>query len=217
MPKWGMVIDLNRCVGCAGCQIACKAENCTPLGVTFSWVDSQEIGTYPNARRVAVPMICMHCDEPECEKICPAGATEKREDGIVTVNPDLCMGCKSCVVACPYGARYMYEKATTYFPSGPTPFEKLFDGRHSAGTVLKCDFCLHRIEEGLRRGLTPGKDREVTPACVINCMAKARYFGDLDDPESEVAQLNSRATVFPLKPECNTRPKVAYGGYLVKK
>ena len=215
MPRWGLVVDLNRCIGCAGCQVACKAENGTPPGVTFAWMESQELGAYPNSRRIAIPMLCMQCDEPECVKICPAGATTKGEEGIISVDPDICIGCQSCVVSCPYGARYMYEKTKTYFPSGPTPFEELFSERHSAGTVLKCDFCKHRIEQGLANGLLPGQDREATPACVINCMTKARYFGDLDDPSSEVSQLNSRSQVFQLKAECNTRPKVTYmtGGF----
>lgn len=211
MARWGMVIDLFRCIGCYGCQMSCKAENATPPGVTLARVEISEVGTYPNVTRINLPLLCMHCNEPPCEDVCPTKATQKREDGIVFVDETKCIGCKYCMIACPYGARYFVEEEKGYFgDQGLTPFEEIGYQRHTKGVVMKCDFCRPRIDAGLAQGLTPGIDREATPACVINCMAKARYFGDLDDPNSEVAQLVARGQGFQLKPEQGTDPNVYY-------
>jgi len=210
MPRYGMVVDLLRCIGCYGCQTSCKAENATPPGVTWARVEVTEMGKYPSVTRLNLPLLCMHCKEPECEKVCPSGATVKGEDGIVTVDDAKCIGCRYCMVACPYGARYFYENERGYFGDVLTPFEEVGYQRHKAGTVLKCDFCKHRIEDGLKKGLTVGVDREATPACVINCMCKARWFGDLDDPESEVSRLVASGQAFQLNPEVGTDPQVYY-------
>jgi phenylacetyl-CoA:acceptor oxidoreductase 27-kDa subunit len=134
-----------------------------------------------------------------------------REDGIVIVDENLCIGCKYCMIACPYGARYFVEDKSGYFAEqGLTPFEEAGYAGQRKGVVVKCDYCRHRIDAGMAKGLTPGVDREATPACVTNCMAKARYFGDLDDPTSEVAQLVARAQAFQLNPEFGTDPKTQY-------
>lgn len=210
MPRWGMVIDLTKCSGCYGCQLACKAENATPPGITWARLELIEIGTYPNVQRVPLPALCMHCEAPECERVCPTGATHQRPDGIVQVDAQLCVGCKACMVACPYGARYLYDERTTYFPGHVTPYERRGYARHTAGTVTKCDFCAHRIDAGLARGLTPGADREATPACVINCWCNARVFGDLEDPASEVSRLRASGQAIQLKPEQGTEPRVFY-------
>ncbi len=210
MPRWGMVIDLLRCIGCYGCQTSCKAENGTPPGVTFARLESQEFGTYPNVARISLPLLCMHCEEPPCEKVCPTKATQIRADGIVFVDEENCIGCKYCMIACPYGARYYVEEQEPYFgKQGFTPYEQAVYGKHKARVAMKCDYCRERIDAGLAKGLKPGVDREATPACVINCMAKARHFGDLDDPTSEVAQLLAR-DAFPLNPEHGTKPKTQY-------
>ena len=210
MTRYGMVIDLLRCIGCYGCQMACKAENATPPGVTWARVEIKEVGKYPNVSRIMLPLLCMHCEDPECERVCPTKATEKRTDGIVTIDDSQCIGCRYCMMACPYGARYFNEGERTYFPGYVTPFERVGYARHKKGVVFKCDFCAHRIDAGLQKGLKPGVDRETTPACVINCMAKARYFGDLDDPTSEVSRLVAGGQAFQLLPEMGTRPQVFY-------
>lgn len=187
--KYGMVIDLKKCIGCYGCQIFCKAENATPPGVHWSRLLVYEIGNYPHVKKIPLPVLCMHCDEPPCVDVCPTGASVKRTDGIVTIDNKKCTGCLNCVVACPYGARQVYYGNGEYFPGqGLTPYEKIGYQRHSPGVVEKCDFCLSRIEKGLK------------PACVENCMAKARYFGDLDDPESEVSRLIRNRGAFQINP-----------------
>ncbi|MDP2663222.1 MAG: 4Fe-4S dicluster domain-containing protein [Dehalococcoidia bacterium] len=210
MPRYGMVVDLLRCIGCYGCQTSCKAENATPRGVTWGRVEVTEMGKYPNVTRLNLPLLCMHCREPECEKVCPSGATVKGADGIVTVDDTKCIGCRYCMMACPYGARYSYDKLEGYFGSTLTPYEEQGYPRHKVGTVLKCDFCKHRLEAGEKKGLKIGVDREATPACVINCMCKARWFGDLDDPESEVSRLVASGQAFQLNPELGTDPQVYY-------
>ncbi len=205
-----MVIDLTKCTGCSGCQMACKAENATPPGVTWARLEWLEVGSFPSAHHVAVPAACMHCREPECLQACPTGATYKRDDGIVAVNSELCIGCRSCMIACPFGARYIWEDGRGYFPEGLTPYEREGYKRHRVGTVSKCDFCAHRIDEGLARGLQPGVDPEATPACVANCWTNARFFGDLEDPDSLVARMVASGQAVQLKPEASVDPQVYY-------
>jgi molybdopterin-containing oxidoreductase family iron-sulfur binding subunit len=131
----------------------------------------------------------------------------KRPDGIVTIDSNKCTGCLNCLIVCPYGARHLYSGDVEHFPGqGLTPYEKVGYQRHTTGTVGKCDFCLPRIEKGLK------------PACIENCMAKARYFGDLDDPDSEVSQLirdigafQAYPAVFPGKTV--KRPEIAPSVY----
>jgi len=197
--RYGMVIDLKRCIGCYGCQIFCKSENATPSGILWSRVLFYESGHYPNVKKVHIPLLCMHCADPPCVDVCPTGASTKRPDGIVTVDSTKCMGCMSCVIACPYRARSPHAKETEYFPGqGLTPYEMVGYQKHPTGVVEKCDFCLSRLEKGLE------------PACVVGCMAKARYFGDLDDQYSEVSQLIRNWGGFQMYPELGTDPSVYY-------
>jgi molybdopterin-containing oxidoreductase family iron-sulfur binding subunit len=141
----------------------------------------------------------MHCKDPECLKACPTGATVQRADGIVYVDDTKCVGCRYCMNACPYTARYFNAKERYYFgEQGPTPFEERGYKRHQTGVVSKCDFCQHRVDSGLE------------PACVANCMCKARIFGDLDDPYSEVSRLIKEKGGRPLYPELGTDPSVYY-------
>ncbi|MCK4787038.1 MAG: 4Fe-4S dicluster domain-containing protein, partial [Desulfobacteraceae bacterium] len=160
------------------------------------------------------PVRCNQCLEAPCVKVCPTGATQQREDGIVWVDQDKCVGCRYCVIACPYQQRTFYaDDKKEYFPGqGSTELE--FIGKKlyplQPGTVVKWNFCTERVDEGVRQGLKPGIDREATPACVIACPSKARYFGDLDDPTSEVSRLISEKKAFQLHPEFGTNPSVYY-------
>jgi len=197
--RLGMVIDLKRCIGCYGCQVACKAENGTRPGTLWARVFRQESGTFPQVRRLALPLLCMHCRNAPCVEVCPTGASQKRPDGIVFIDPDQCVGCRYCMMVCPYGARYYQARSRTYFPGdGLTPFEETKYQAHPTGVVEKCDFCRHRLEQGLE------------PACVANCMTKARVFGDLDDPASEVSRLIRQEGGVQLNPELGTDPSVYY-------
>lgn len=214
MARWGMVIDLQRCIGCWACTIACKQEHFLPPGVFWNRVLIGESGKYPAVRKEMFPVLCNHCREAACVSACPTGATYRREDGIVLVDYDKCMGCRYCVVACPYQQRTFYaDGKREYFPGqGLTPFEEL--GRKlyplQKGTVVKCTFCVERIDEGLKKGLKPGIDREATPACVNACPTKARVFGDLDDPWSEVSTLIKEKRASQFHPEFGTDPSVYY-------
>lgn len=208
-PKWGMVIDLQKCVGCDSCTVACKAENRTPPGITYNVVFEYELGSYPDVTRVNIPRPCMQCDNPPCVGVCPVNATYKAEDGTVVIDAERCIGCRYCIAACPYGARSFdygesYEDeiqgandiavpewGKSYGPRGhglATPI----------GTVRKCTFCVHRL----------GRGEE--PACCETCIGDARYFGDLNDPDSLVSKLARSPRAFRLKEEAGTEPRVYY-------
>ncbi len=197
--RYGMVIDLQRCVGCNSCTIACKQANGTPPGVLRTRVLIKETGTYPNTRYQYLPILCMHCQEPECSRVCPTGATKVLENGIVTIDKDACIGCQFCVMACPYGARSFVEEYTSYFPGQEmTAYEKSQSGRFQTGTADKCDFCADRVAAG------------ELPVCVVTCGAHARIFGDLDDPESEVSKLVAQHHGKQLLSELGSKPSVFY-------
>lgn len=193
-----MVIDLKKCIGCLACAIACKAENSTPPGIFWCSVKDMEFGKYPQVSRVFIPILCMHCADAPCIKVCPTGASYKREDGIVLIDHDKCVGCKYCIEACPYGARYFNRSADGYFGTELTPNEEIGFKGHSVGVVEKCTLCEHRLSEGKK------------PACVQVCIGGARYFGDLDDPDSEISRLVALKNGYQLRKEMGTDPSVYY-------
>lgn len=209
-----MVIDLQRCIGCYSCQISCKMEHFLPPNIFWNRVLIGEKGKYPSVTKIIMPTICNHCTDAACVEVCPTGATQIRDDGIVHIDYDQCVGCRSCLIACPYQQRsYHSNEQEAYFPGqGPTEMEAM--GKElfplQKGTVVKCTFCSERIDEGIEKGLKPGVDREATPACVIACPANARYFGDLNDPESDVSRLIREKKAAPFHPEFETSPNVFY-------
>jgi len=214
--RWGMVIDLRRCIGCYSCVVACKEEHFVPPGIFWNKVLVTHKGVYPAVTKEILPVLCNHCKEAACVEVCPTGASTRREDGIVLVDANKCVGCRYCVIACPYQHRTSFEEYSPYFKGdGYTPPEEI--GRRlyplQEGTVVKCNFCVERIEEGLNKGLKPGVDAEATPACVNACPTKARYFGDLDDPDSELPRLIREKKGAPLAPEFDTDPSVYYLRY----
>ena len=214
MTRWGMVIDLQKCIGCYSCQVACKQEHFLPPDIFFNRVVIGETGKYPTVTKQIYPVLCNHCSEATCVKVCPSGASSIREDGIVTVDYDICVGCRYCLIACPYQNRTFYaDGKKEYWPGqGLTELELIGKELYplQEGTVVKCNFCAERIDEGLKKGLKPGVDREASPACVITCPVKARTFGDLDDPNSEVSLLIKQKKGFQLHPEYGTDPSVYY-------
>lgn len=125
--RYGMVIDLRKCVGCHACTITCKMENDLPEGYYRSWVVEADKGEYPNVKRAKLPRLCNQCDDAPCESVCPVNATKKTKEGIITVDKEACIGCRYCITACPYDARYLDPET---------------------GLADKCDFCVDRVEAG---------------------------------------------------------------------
>ena len=199
--KLGLLIDLDICVGCHACAVACKEWNeqglagplpdadaygAEPDGVWFNRVHSFELDALDQqpASTLHFPRSCLHCETPACVTVCPTGASYKREsDGIVLVNPDTCIGCKLCSWACPYGAR-------EYSPS--------------EGIMKKCTLCVDRIYNAQ----IPEAQRQ--PACVLACPTQARSFGDFGDPESKVSLLSLARDGAALMPELGYQPANRY-------
>jgi molybdopterin-containing oxidoreductase family iron-sulfur binding subunit len=179
MTRWGMVIDLARCIGCNACTLACKIEHGTPEDVYYTRVYTEETGTFPDVQTTYVPALCRHCVDAPCVSVCPTGASYQREDGVVLVDEKKCIGCRYCMMACPYNERFYLRKGSLEagYHGEQTPFEESKWAWFTEGTVLKCTFCAHRVDGGL------------DPACVVTCPTDARVFGDFDDEESEVGEL----------------------------
>ncbi|MEW5992722.1 MAG: 4Fe-4S dicluster domain-containing protein [Chloroflexota bacterium] len=217
---WTFVVDSASCIGCGLCVVACKDENAVTEDGEFArtwverhavtadgatYVDSPDGGmggfpttsTAPGAegKEIATayfePRLCMQCESSPCTTVCPVGATYRTEDGIILVDPRRCIGCGYCVVACPYGARYLTPAAER--SPNDTP-----------GIADKCTWCYHRISRG------------ALPACVEVCPVGARKFGDAADPQSEIAILVRERAPKPLWPEFGTRPRVLYLGPAVE-
>ena len=214
--RWAFAVDTTTCIGCGRCVEACKLENHVPDEgeLNRTWVElhvlaedgtvsvsSPEGGrqgfpteeTLPAAAAAAirdayfVPRLCMQCENPPCTWVCPVSATFQTEDGVVLVDEKRCIGCGYCLVACPYGARYMVPAG------GATP-------KGVSGVADKCTFCYHRITRGQ------------LPACAEVCPVNARIFGDLNDATSPVSVALSENRVRVMKPALGTKPRVSYIG-----
>jgi len=197
--KYGMVFDLKRCIACNSCTIACKQINSVLPGVFRTKVAISEEGRYPNVRLKMTPHICMHCENPECVRVCPTAATTKLNNGIIVINKNRCIGCQYCIMACPYQARSFTRDVRGYFPNQPSgAYEKALMGKHVRGEIEKCDFCVSRLEAGKQ------------PACVLTCAPRARIFGDLDDPASEISQLLTARDAVRMLPHLGLGPAVYY-------
>jgi phenylacetyl-CoA:acceptor oxidoreductase subunit 1 len=209
VTRFGMTIDLNRCVGCQACTIACKHANATPPGVQWRRVIDVEQGSFPDVERVFMVVGCQHCAEPPCVPVCPTGATLQRDDGLVTMNYDLCIGCASCAVACPYQARTIVHELEGYYGE-QTVQEQRTVHEDRIGVANKCSFCVERIDAAEETGLVPGVDAAATPACALSCNAQAIQFGDFADPESIVSRLARDNASFQMHAGLGTDPQIRY-------
>lgn len=209
MTRWGMVVDLDRCVGCQTCTIACKMENGLPPETLWRTVPDVEGGEFPYVTRSFVPLTCMQCADPPCYDACPTTATKVRPDGIVWIDNDLCIGCGSCVVACPYQARHLIPQATYYFGEPTAPERATYD-MSRVGICTKCQFCFHKFDQA-PDGIVPGVDPEYTPSCASSCIGKVIEFGDLEDPESNVSRLiAAKGPGVRMLAHLQTNPSVTY-------
>ena len=202
---YGMVIDTKRCVGCNACTVACKMANNVPQEIfwTRALTDGGEMmdtpaGEFPDVSLRYITVSCQHCENPACAKVCPVGATYKDpETGVVRQDYDKCIGCRMCMSACPYtGVRSFNWEEPRYpmdFALGDADAPK-----HQKHVVEKCIFCYQRLARG------------ETPACMDLCPARARHFGDLDDPDSEVSKLLKERSYEQLLPSEGTKPSVYY-------
>lgn len=227
MPRWAMVIDLDRCTSCQACVVACQVENnvapsgseIAELGRAISWMrlvplqvgeGEEHLGPEPPPNLIPVP--CMHCENPPCTKVCPVQATQSDDEGLVAQVYPRCIGCRYCTTACPYTVREFNWNA----PVWPEPMAEALNPDVSVrpkGVVEKCSFCHHRLQRA--KDTARIEDRELTdddyvPACVESCPAGAMSFGDLDNPHGEVALLEQSPRAFRLLEELGTKPKVIY-------
>jgi phenylacetyl-CoA:acceptor oxidoreductase 27-kDa subunit len=205
--QWAMVIDQSKCTGCNYCTLACQAHN--DVNPDIQWNKVLENGVVGD-QQVYVPRPCMHCAKAPCVEVCPVKASYYREDGIVMMDYDRCIGCRYCQIACPYEARsFNWETFTGDNPAVPEWGTPEVD-RRPRGVPEKCSFCYQRIDRGLSLGLTPGVDADATPACVVVCPTGARMFGDLNDPESSASTALRENASYRLRENLGTGPRVYY-------
>jgi molybdopterin-containing oxidoreductase family iron-sulfur binding subunit len=197
--RWGMLIDSNKCgEGCNDCVQACNDEH----GLTgfdrpatdAQWIRKVKLKDKQTGHTQTLPLLCLHCEKPPCVDVCPTGASFKREDGIVLVDKHICIGCRYCMMACPYKARsFIHETLQDQMPHAP----------RGKGTVESCTFCVHRVDE----------DR--TPACVEACTAEnhnAMVFGDLNDPSSDISKQLKQHSTRQIRADLELNTGVRYRG-----
>ena len=180
MAHYAIVVDLDRCIGCHGCEIACKNENNIALGEYWNKVvERGPFGEYPDLEMYFLPTMCQQCQDAPCVNVCPTGASYRDADGMVLVDKEKCIGCKYCMMACPYGVRSWNAEQQV---------------------VEKCTLCNHLTAAGEK------------PACVKNCCGTARYYGDLDDPESDVSKVLAAADPDSIHqlPDVGNHPLTSY-------
>lgn len=204
MTRYGMAIEVNKCVACHTCSVACKANNNLPVDIWWNRVETDggaymdtAKGEYPNSlSRTYYPINCQQCSNPACVDACPTGASYVREDGLIQITAEECIGCNACQQACPYDVRTLYAPELEYYVEhalgdydAPT---------HVAGTMSKCTGCSNRI------------DRGSMPACMEFCPVRCRHWGDLDDPESDISKFLEGREYVRLMEEEGTEPNVYY-------
>ncbi len=215
--NFAMVIDVGACIGCRRCMWACKKENNIPDVISPAWIEvfelplGESVASHPSLRELKtgattsytespkegkwyLAVHCNHCDNPSCVKVCPTGATYKDKDGLVLMNYDKCIGCRICVVACPYSARRFNWLEAKLPPEEVNPLVPV----RFLGVVEKCTFCVHRVRKGK------------LPRCVEVCPVRAKHFGNLKDSKGEIGKILKANLSFQLLEEANTHPNIWY-------
>jgi molybdopterin-containing oxidoreductase family iron-sulfur binding subunit len=196
LQRWGLLIDVAKCADCDDCVTACHEENGVKghgrPATDAQWIRKASVRDRSTGHAQTLPLLCQHCEHPQCVDVCPTGASFKRADGIVLVDKHTCIGCRYCVMACPFGARsFIHEPATGQKPDVP----------RGKGTVESCTLCVHRV------------DRGETPACVEACNRDgqgAMAFGDLNDASSEIHARLRREPSSALRADLALNPGVRY-------
>lgn len=224
--KWGMVIDIDKCTGCGACTVSCQIENnVAPVQDAsdklraLSWMVVYKLENgkkFPEHEIAYLPRPCMQCGNPSCSTVCPVVATTKDEEGgIVSQIYPRCIGCRYCMAACPYHARYF----NWLDPVWPEGMDKTLTPNTSVrprGVVEKCTFCHHRWNEAKEKARIAGNDPTdlpedaYIPACVEICPSGAMIFGDLLNPEHKVYRLSQSRYSFRLLERLGTDPQVYY-------
>lgn len=217
-----MVIDLEKCTGCAACMAACKMENNVAIvdaeeaqaGRALFWMDmiTANEGEYPTVQVKRMPKPCFHCDNPPCTKVCPVRATYRNKEGLVAQIYHRCIGCRYCMAACPFTSKFFNWYEPRWLEGATACFNPDVSMR-MVGVVEKCSFCSHRLQHAKEVAdleERPLQDGEYTPACAENCPADAIYFGDLENKDNEVYRLSRSYRASRVMENLGVEPKVFY-------
>ena len=224
--RWGMVIDLDKCTGCGACLAACQAENnvapvpdASDKARSITWVRLHDLDNgraFPDNEGVFLPLPCQQCENPPCVPVCPVTATQKQAaGGIVAQTHPRCIGCRYCMAACPYHARYFNWQDPSWPPGAENALSPFVSVR-PRGVVEKCVFCAHRWQLAKDKALAESRDPyqlredEYVPACVEACPMRAMCFGDLNNPAHAAHKLAKSPLAFRLLESIGTRPQIYY-------
>jgi len=218
MPRWGLVIDLDRCTACQACVVACKHENNVPFstpaiasaGRLMTWI--QIVPVQAREGTAIMPLMCQHCDRPPCTDVCPTSATYINPEGIVGQIYPRCIGCRYCTNACPYAVK-LFNWTAPEWPESMASMHNPDVSLRPKGVVEKCTFCHHRLMMARERAKAAGRDLapdDYVPACVQTCPSEAMVFGDLEDPHSEASAQAAGPRAYRWMEELGTKPKVVY-------
>ena len=227
--KWGMVIDVDKCIGCQACVVACQSENNIPINTedlynqrrAVQWIRIERYweGEFPNVKARFIPVLCQHCSDAPCEPVCPVFATYHNAEGLNVQVYNRCIGTRFCANNCPYHVRFF----NFWEPSWPESLKNQLNPDvtvRSRGIMEKCTFCIQRIRRSTRDAKLDGREvedgaRELNPACVNACPTDTLVFGDLNDPDSRVAKMNEKelgdhGRGYHMLEELGTEPNVLY-------
>ncbi len=229
-PKWGMVVDVDKCIGCQGCVVACQSENNIPINTedifnqrrAIEWIRVERYweGEFPDVKARFIPILCQHCNDAPCEPVCPVFATYHNNEGMNVQVYNRCIGTRFCANNCPYHVRYF----NFWEPEWPETLTNQLNPDvtvRSRGIMEKCTFCIQRIRRTSREAARDGEElsdnsRELNPACVNACPTDTLVFGDMNDPNSKVSKLakeemdDDHGRGYHLMPQYGTSPNVIY-------